>query len=286
MVIELTSRLAKVVGRALAAGVLAAGVLTVQAAPVTTLGTWYGTDGTDGTLQGRDINGNPVPLLVESGAPNPAAVFLYDTVLKVTWYNYDPGVMSWTSANDWAGALTVGGSTNWRLPEVKPVNGSSFQYDLSLTGTTDNGYNVGAPGSLYAGSTASELAHLWHMTLGNPTRYDESGNQRSIGDWGLVNTGPFQNLQFSRYWSGTDYGPDPDNHAWFFGTGFGDQHFTSTSTFTSKSSEYYVLAVRRGDVVAAAVPEPRPLALALFGLAALWLAGRWRPPRGSGASKA
>ncbi len=49
-----------------------------QAAPVSGQGTW------ETTPQGRDINGNPVPLLV-SGAPNPAMVFAYDTVLDLTW---------------------------------------------------------------------------------------------------------------------------------------------------------------------------------------------------------
>lgn len=46
--------------RVLAAALLAAGVLTAQAAQVSTQGTWYGTDGTDGRLQARDINGNPL----------------------------------------------------------------------------------------------------------------------------------------------------------------------------------------------------------------------------------
>jgi len=40
------------------------------AAPDTTKGSWYGTNGLDGVLRGRDVSGNPVNLL-NGDVPNP-----------------------------------------------------------------------------------------------------------------------------------------------------------------------------------------------------------------------
>ncbi len=157
---------------ALGAALLVA-VVGAQAAIVTTRGTWYGTDGTNGTLRGRDASGNPVPLLV-SGAPNPAAVFFYDTVLNLTWladWNAN-GLMNWAAANAWAAALNVGGFTGWSLPGV--LDTASPGCDVGYAGGTDCGFNV------YSGELerrGSPLAHMFYDTLGNlaycpPQRYN------------------------------------------------------------------------------------------------------------------
>ena len=91
---------------------------------------------------------------------------VYDTVLDVTWLldanyaktsGYHPtGLMTWEEANAWAGSLSYGGHSNWRLPTLTPVNGVAFQYDFAVDGSTDWGYNITSPNS--------ELAYMYPST--------------------------------------------------------------------------------------------------------------------------
>ena len=116
------------------------------------------------TLIGRDLNGS-------------AGSFeaYYDTDLSITWLaNANVNLtMTWADANFWAANLSIVDAVNnitydnWRLPTVNPVNGSSFNYALSYNGSTDYGYNVSEQGTAFAGSTGSEMAHLFYNTLNN-----------------------------------------------------------------------------------------------------------------------
>ena len=129
---------------------------------------------------------------------------IYDDVLNITWlqdanyaktsgYDADGG-MVWAEAINWETNLTyyenVRGVTydDWRLPHALPVNGNSYTYNFAYDGSSDRGYNVSAPGTVYQGSTASEMAYTYFNTLGNKAYYDvnESGPQSG---WGLQNTG-------------------------------------------------------------------------------------------------
>lgn len=233
----------KAAARAAGAAALVAGTLTAQAAPVSGQGTW------ETTLQARDLDGNPA-----------TTEAWYDTVLDLLWLDMPTPTMTWNDAMTWAAGLTVGTETGWRLPMITDTGTSGCNW--SVSGGTDCGYNVDTSGS--------ELAHLWYVTLGNRAYYAPGTGAHEQPGWDLTNTGPFQNLQSSDYWSGTEYETPSTTAAWVFGTNDGWQYFAF------KHNSQSVLAVRPGDV-AAAVPEPQPVALALLGLAVLWVARRRRP---------
>ena len=245
--------------------VVASGASTLaHAAAISGQGTW------ETTLQGRDLDGNLSTFEA-----------YYDTALNITWLadaNYSQtsgfdadGFVNWTVANAWAAGLDINGYTGWRLPTVSPVDGTTADdFNYSFIGTEDRGYNVSAPGTLYAGSTASELAHMFYNTLGdkgycNPSTSTVGSCVEQAG-YGLSNTGPFSNVQLF-YWSATEVALDASN-VWSFAFGFGDQRYYE------KTNGLVAWAVRSGDVGASTVPVPA--AVWLFGSGLLGLIGAAR----------
>jgi len=210
-----------------------------QAAGVPGQGTWQT------TLQARDID--------KDGTTDA----FYDTALNITWLRAgSTEFMDWSTADAWA-KLDRFGLSGWRLPttHVTTADGSC---DYSSTGGTSCGYNP-----LSDKASGSEMAHLFFQSLGNKSFYAPGTNDVQA-DWGLTNTGDFQNLQ-SNYWSGTEYAPN-SYFAWHFST-FGIQHYAN------KPSSLWALAVRPGDV-AAAVPEPQTYAMFLAGLGLMGFVAR------------
>ena len=162
------------------------------------------------------------------------------------------GFMTWWGAMAWADQLVYGGFSDWRLPTVSPINGSTFNYSWSYDGSSDYAYSISAPGTVYAGSPASELAYMYYNNLlGNVPHRDTSGNLNP-GWTGVVSpsfvdavtgvTKAFDNLRSYWYWSGVEYAPSP-SHAWGFLTQSGGQdHFEKWSYIG------FAWPVRPGDV--------------------------------------
>lgn len=175
---------------------------------------------------------------------------VYDSATNLTWLQdanaaqtlgaSGTGGLNWEAANAWVQQLSWGGFSDWRLPVVRPVNGSSLNMDYSEDGSTDGGINT-------AGMN-SELGYLFYVSL---------GNQAATG---MSQAGPFANTQDFAYWTGTA-SPYGDEEALHFFTAFGDQGSSL------KLNEYLVWAVREGDVLA--VPEPQQAALLALGLGLL-----------------
>lgn len=218
-------------------------------------------------------------LLVAASGTAQAALFnrggglIYDDVLNITLLQNANvnGLMTWSQATTWAANLSYYDSvrnvtyTDWRLPTTGPVNGNNFNYGFGYDGSADLGFNVSEQGTAYAGSTGSELAHLYYNSLNDKGYCDPATSTASscagpqVG-WGLINTGPFTNLQPDYYWSDTEYAPNTAN-AWYFSFYDGGQYNYD------KTYSMYAMAVRPGDV--AAVPVPASVWLLSSGLLGL-----------------
>jgi hypothetical protein len=245
--------------------VVALGASGAQAGAISGRGTW------ETTLQYRDLDGNL--------ANGPEA--FYDTVLDVTWLrdanvnqgNNVNGNLEWPQAVAWAEGLVVNGIGGWRLPTM--VDTAQPGCDFNLGGGTDCGYN-----SLTA---TSELAHLYYVALGNNARCvpgDVTCAGFPPGDWGLVNTGSFQNMQRGYYTTGLQYALDP-SLAWLFDTREGLQ------IAYPKNSLRYAMVLHPGTVGTpmpftfpdpdpTVVPEPATYGMMLLGLGVLGSAVRRR----------
>ena len=186
---------------------------------------------------------------------------IYDTTRNITWLaNMNAnGPMNWADATAWANNLVHGGFDDWRLPTLNPSDT-----------TCNDSFNPGGGfGRQYFGHdcTGGELSGLFVTDLGNKAGesvLDQTGDTPEQ----IANLALFSNVQSNDYWSGTQYAPDP-GVAWYFRTGF------SRQSIANQRAGLYAVAVRPGDV-AAAVPEPQTLALALLALGATVLARRRR----------
>ena len=180
---------------------------------------------------------------------------------SVVWLDYINAGAVWSGQVDWAAGLDSFLTYNiydnynidwdtysWRLPSTvdgEVVSGSD--------GTTTEGYNI----------TSSEMGHLFYTELGNPGYKDTSGDPQS--EYGLINTGEFDNLVADQYWSGTTaYYSD------CFGTGLDDfwgfnmRNGLQGVMFEGACAQG--LAVRSGQVYEAApAPVPEPGTILLFG---------------------
>ena len=180
---------------------------------------------------------------------------VYDTDLNVTWLananlaatntfgvsGIDPwGLMTWTAAQSWIGAMNAAdylGYNDWELPTTRQPDASC---SIQLGGV-----------SYGNGCTGSEMGHLFYSELGG------------VADTSIVaihnaNYSLFNNVQNNLYWSRTAYAPNPAL-AWNFDMARDYQGYSGKATMG-----FCAWAVRPGDV--AAVPEPETWGMMLAGL--------------------
>lgn len=234
-------------------------------------------------LLGRDLNGSPASI---EG--------YYDTALDITWLAdanlaatntfgvsgiTGTGQMNWATANAWIAAMNSAsylGISSWRLPNLFDIGGDGCTvYSYSSYNGGDCGYNV-----VSTGPQASELASLYHATLGNVAYYDTSGGANYAGPPHIQATGPFQNLGNTLYWygqstvtdsSGNNWGEPPLN-AWYFGMPSGGQRPIDMTQVTTMTA----WAVFDGDIQAT-VPVPGAVWLLGSAVGLLGLVKRLRP---------
>ncbi|CAB5116828.1 hypothetical protein D3OALGA1CA_2887 [Olavius algarvensis associated proteobacterium Delta 3] len=155
---------------------------------------------------------------------------IYHEALDITWLDFSRSADNWNSQMDWASNLEVefNGTifNSWRLPSSgdNPFFGHS--------------------------KTTSEMGHLYYLELDNGP-----GDQ-------TINTGEFENLLPSRYWSSTEYSPSPEG-AWEFDFEGGLQ------SISLKTSARLAIAVLDGDLSTVPIPG----SVWLFGTSILGLAG-------------
>jgi hypothetical protein len=224
-----------------------------------------------------------VLLILSVGSANAALVArsggdaFYDTVLDITWLadsNYAltndfgiagvsaaTGQMDLATANLWIDELNTSnhlGINTWRLPVADPINGVSYLGSWSEDGSTDLARNLSASGSVYAGSTASEMAHLYFNTLGNISTRDVNGDETAcFGGDCLSNTGQFSNLENVRYWT-SSASPNVGEQLFFNFNGY------QSDILPTEVSAVWVVAT--GDVL---VPIPAAVWLFASGLGLL-----------------
>ena len=157
-------------------------------------------------------------------------------------------------------------------------------YDSTLNITILNNWNIGAGvwSATAAAGSAQALAETagfnatgltgWRLPTGDSRQpagpLDEFESiWADVGGTLLGLQSEFDGVQAGSYWSGSE---SDAVSAWYFGTDLGFQ------SFANKNRQWFAVAVRSGDVVAA-VPEPESLALVLVGLVAAGVARRRRP---------
>lgn len=220
-------------------------------------------------LVARDLDGN--------GA---TAEAYHDTTLGITWMRDTryrgtlgaaAGPVGYASAQAVVAAFNADmagnyGYTGWRLPQaggVHTIGGPGCQFGAA--GNTDCGDNVDV--------ASSELAHLFHVDLGNRSWRDTSGQSRpgvAGVDWGLVNSGDFE-IDAAGYWTSTT------SYRLIFNVQQTGQVVfnaaTGTQAVNAPSAAHGIWLVHDGDIgnplasgPALAVVVPGSLSLAALGL--------------------
>ena len=242
-------------------------------------------------------------------------VAVYDDVLDITWLAdanlaltntfgisgiNSQGGMSFDTAQAYIAAMNADnggdgylGVNTWRQPETEPQNGVEFNLGFTFDGSSDRGYNIGAPFdpsyNIHAqseGFTGAEFGHHYYVNFGGIAAASGPG----LGGAGFEdvtffapsefgfddarnteNLALFSNIFNGTYWIGTLPPSATGNQAFFYGGHSGNQ------VTTARSAANRVWAVAPGDVFAAAVAVPIPgVGLWLFGAMLMGVVARCR----------
>ena len=188
------------------------------------------------------------------------------------------GVLLATAGLASAGFVAIGGDqvrdTTTNLIWLKNWNlgaGSSFDNGSSFT----DGRMTWGNATSWAASltTGGVTAGTWRLPTGDLGQLAGPANEflqlwNDVGNSLVGLKAQFSDVQDGSNWSGSEYAPDLAR-AWRF-----DPPINGEQSNTRKTSDYFAVAVRSGDV--AAVSEPESMALVLVGLLAAGASRRRR----------
>ncbi len=202
---------------------------------------------------------------------------IWDNDEDLIWLDYTQmRPLGWPKQNFWAQTLETGAPAGGDLPALPALGEIQWNPGYSVTWvdetwrlptTVDNG----AEGiNIIDGS---EFGHLFYEALGNSGYVDDQT------DYGLKNTGPFENLTFDidagqnyRYWTNMPAGGMTSRDAYFFNTEYGYQGITQKRSYGNANSQNFAIAVRSAQI--STVPVPGTGLLLAAGLAGVAAFGR------------